>query len=134
VQGDSAAAGGGPGGPGGPNAIGRAPRMSKFTAKVKSGGRSVSFVLRSDQNCTGSLGGKTVKAYAAAKKRRVSLGSVRFKLTAGKSKTVVMKLSRKGRKLLARRHSLRVKFTITLTGSSKSTSGRTLTLRMPRAK
>jgi hypothetical protein len=75
-----------------------------------------------------------VKAYAAAKKRRVSLGSVRFKLTAGKSKTVVLKLSRKGRKLLARRHSLRVKFAITLTGASKSTSSRTLTLRLPRAK
>src|SRR6185369_6130543 len=105
------------GGPSGPNTTARAPRMSKFTAKVKSGGRSVSFVLRSDQNCTGVVSGKTVKAYAAAKKRRVSLGSVRFKLTAGKSKTVVLKLSRKARTLLSRRHSLRVKFTVTLTAS-----------------
>jgi uncharacterized delta-60 repeat protein len=140
LQGDSAAAGGGPGGPGapgapgGPNVVGRGPRMSKFSARVKSGGRSVSFVLRSDQNCTGSISGSTVKAYAAAKKRRVSIGSVRFKLTAGKSKTVVLKLSKKSRRLLARRHSLRVKFTIALTGSSKSTSSRTLTLRLPRAK
>ena len=135
LQGDTSGGGpagpGGPGGPSGPNTAGRAPRMSKFTAKVKSGGRSVSFVLRSDENCTGVVSGKTVKAYAAAKKRRVSLGSVRFKLTAGKSKTVVLKLSRKARKLLGRRHSLRVQFTVTLTNSAKQrgVSRRTLTLR-----
>jgi uncharacterized delta-60 repeat protein len=132
LQGDPS--GGGPAGPGGstgPNASGRAPRMSKFTAKVKKGGRSVSFVLRSDQNSTGVVSGKTVKAYAAAKKRRVSLGSVRFKLTAGKSKTVVLKLSRKARKLLGHRHSLRVQFTVTLTNSAKQrgVTRRTLTLR-----
>jgi uncharacterized delta-60 repeat protein len=131
VQGDTAAQGGGPGGPSGPNTAGRAPRMSKFTAKVKKGGRSVSFVLRSDQDSTGVLSGKTVKAYAAAKKRRVSVGSVRFKLTAGKSKTVVLKLSRKARQLLGRRHSLRVQFTVTLTNSARQrgVSRRTLTLR-----
>ena len=131
VQGDPAAQGGGPGGPNGPNTTGRAPRMRKFSAKVKKGGRSVSFVLRSDQNSTGLLSGKTAKAYAAAKKRRVSLGSVRFKLTAGKSKTVVLKLSRKARTLLARRHSLRVQFTIALTNSAKQrgVSRRTVTLR-----
>ena len=132
LQGDtSGGAPAGPGGPSGPNTAGRVPRMSKFRAKVKSGGRSVSFVLRSDQNSTGLLTGKTVKAYAAARKRRVSLGSVRFKLTAGKSKTVVLKLSRKARKLLGRRHSLRVQFTVTLTNSAKQrgVSRRTLTLR-----
>ena len=129
LQGD--AAGGGPGGPNGPNTTGRAPRMRKFTVKVKKGGRSVSFVLRSDQNSTGLLSGQTARAYAAAKKRRVSLGSVRFKLTAGKSKTVVLKLSRKARTLLARRHSLRVQFTIALTNSAKQrgVSRRTVTLR-----
>ncbi len=106
--------------------------MSKFTAKVKSGGRSVSFVLRSDQNCRGVVSGRTVKAYAAAKKRRVSLGSVCFKLTAGESKkTVVLKLSRKARKLLGGRHSLRAQFTVTLTNSGKQrhVSRRMLTLR-----
>jgi hypothetical protein len=130
VQGDTAAQGGGPGGSG-PNTVGRAPRMSKFTAKVKKGGRSVSFVLRSDQNSTGAVSGKTVKAYAAAKKRKVSVGSVRFKLSANKSKTVVLKLSRKARKLLSRRHSLRVQFTVTLTNSAKQrgVTRRTLTLR-----
>jgi uncharacterized delta-60 repeat protein len=131
VQGDTAAQGGGPGGPSGPNSAGRAPRMRKFSAKVKSGGRSVSFVLRSDQNCTGVVSGKTVKAYAAAKKRKVSVGSVRFKLTANRSKTVVLKLSRKARKLLGSRHSLRVQFTVTLTNAAKQrgVSRRTLTLR-----
>jgi uncharacterized delta-60 repeat protein len=130
VQGDTAAQGGGPGGSG-PNTVGRAPRMSKFTATVKKGGRSVSFVLRSDQNSTGVVSGKTVKAYAAAKKRKVSVGSVRFKLSANKSKTVVLKLSRKARKLLSRRHSLRVQFTVTLTNSAKQrgVTRRTLTLR-----
>jgi uncharacterized delta-60 repeat protein len=132
LQGDTS--GGGPAAPGGssgPNTAGRAPRMSKFTAKFKSGGRSVRFVLRSDQNCKGLLSGRTVKAYAAARKRRVSLGSIRFKLTARKSKTVVLKLSRKARKLLGRRHSLRVQFTVTLTNSGKQRhiSRRTLTLR-----
>jgi uncharacterized delta-60 repeat protein len=131
LQGDTS--GGGPAtGPSGPNNVGRAPRMSKFRAKVKSGGRSVSFVLRSDQSCKGVLTGRTVKAYAAAKKRRVSLGSIRFKLTAGKSKTVVLTLSRKARKLLGGRHSLRAQFTVTLTNSGKQrrVSRRTLTLRL----
>ncbi|HXD59593.1 MAG TPA: hypothetical protein VN606_16830 [Thermoleophilaceae bacterium] len=136
VQGDSAAAGGGPGGPGAPNATGRAPRMRKFTAKLKKGGRSVSFVLRSDQNSTGVVSGKTLRAYAAAKRHRVSLGSVRFKLTANRSKTVVLRLSRKARKLLGSRHSLRVRFTVTLTNPAKQrgVSRRTLTLRTARHK
>jgi uncharacterized delta-60 repeat protein len=111
---------------------GRAPRVSSFTARVRSSGRSVSFVLRSDQTCRGVVSGRTVHAYAAARRQRVSLGSVRFRLTAGRSRTVVLTLSRTARNLLARRHSLQVQFTITLTNSAQQrrVSRRTVTLRV----
>jgi endoglucanase len=102
---------------------GLAPRLAGFSAKVKNGGKSVSFVLRSDQNSTGVLSGRTVK--------RVSLGSAHFKLTARKPKAVVLRLSKAARKLLARRHTLRVQITVALTNSAKrrAVSHRTLTLR-----
>jgi hypothetical protein len=78
------------------------------------------------------LSGKTVQSFTAAKRpRRVSLGSVRFKLAAGKPKKVVLKLSRASRELLAQRHKLRVQITVTLTSAAKqrTVSHRTLTLR-----
>jgi hypothetical protein len=114
-----------------------APKLASFSATVKVGGGSVGFTLRSSENSTGTLTGQTATAFAttAAKHRRqkVSLGTVHFKLSAGKSKTVVLKLSKASRGLLAKRHSLKVQITVTLTNSAKrrSVSHRTLTLKTP---
>ena len=111
---------------------GAGPRLRGFRAKLASGSKKLTFTLSSDQSSSGVLSGRTVRSYAAkVRKRRVSLGSVRFKLTAGKSKKVVLKLSRTSRKLLGRQRKLRVQVTITLTspGKPRAVSHRTLTLR-----
>ena len=75
-----------------------APTLETLQGTVNAGGGSVSFTLRSNENSTGTLTGQTVSAFAttAAKHRRhkVSLGTVHFKLSAGKSKKVALKLSK----------------------------------------
>ena len=60
---------------------------------------------------------------------------MRFSLKAGKTKTVVLTLSRASHKLLAARHRLRVQITVTLTGPTvrQTVIRRTLTLKAPRA-
>jgi hypothetical protein len=123
--------------PPGPKKPPPAPRLETFKATVKTGGGSVGFTLRSSENSTGTLTGQTVSAFAttAAKHRRQkrSLGTVHFKLSAGKAKKVTLKLSKASHGLLAKRHSLKVRITITLTNSAKrrSVSHRTLTLKLP---
>jgi len=103
---------------------------------VRSGGSSVGFTLRSPENCTGTLSGQTVNAYAAGvrKHHRVSLGTVHFALKAGKAKTVVLSLSKASRKLLVSKHTLRVRITITLIspGHERTVIARMLTLKAPR--
>jgi endoglucanase len=104
---------------------------------VRTGGATVGFTLSSPESCTGTLTGQTVSTYAVTavkhKRRHVSLGSVRFALKAGKAKTVVLALSKASRKLLAGKHTLKVRVTITLTsaGHRKTVIARTLTLRTP---
>ncbi|HEY6526545.1 MAG TPA: hypothetical protein VIY10_22355, partial [Solirubrobacteraceae bacterium] len=108
--------------------------LRSFSAAVQPGGSAVKFRLRSAQKCTGTITGQTVNTYAAAtvkhKTRKVSLGSVKFSLKAGKSKTVVLKLSKASRKLLAAKRSLKVQITITLTsaGHRRTVLHRTTTL------
>jgi endoglucanase len=95
--------------------------LRSFRAAVQRGGSAVKFRLRSAQKCRGTLTGQTVNTYAVTavkhKARKVSLGSVKFSLKAGKSKTVVLKLSKASKKLLAAKRSLKVKITITLTSA-----------------
>jgi hypothetical protein len=104
---------------------------------VRVGGASVAFTLRSPENCSGTLTGQTLNTYAVTtvkhKRRHVSLGSVHFALKAGKAKTVVLTLSKTSRKLLAAKHALKVRITITLTsaGHRKTVIVRTLTLKRP---
>ena len=109
--------------------------LKAFSARVQSGGSAVGFVLRSAQNCTGTLTGQTVDAYISTKRTRhkVSLGTVHFTLKAGKSKTVVLKLSKASHKLLAAKSSLKVQITITLTSAqnSRTVTHRTITLKAP---
>jgi uncharacterized protein (DUF1778 family) len=94
--------------------------------------------LRSPQRCSGRITGQTVNNFAVTavkrKARKVSLGSVRFSLRAGKSKTVVLTLSKTSRTLLAAKRSLRVRFTITLNsaGHRRTVLHRTMTLRVTR--
>jgi endoglucanase len=115
---------------------GKGPALRGFKAKLGRGGKTLSVVLRADQDSAGVLSGRTVKAFAAKQRhRRVSLGSVRFKLKAGKAKRVVLKLSKRSRKLLTRRHTLKVQITVALTNSAKqrAVTRRTLALRLRRA-
>jgi endoglucanase len=115
-------------------------RLSVFKASVKSGGSRVAFTLRAAQSCTGTLTGQTVNRYAQSaakvKRRKISLGSVRFSLKGGKAKTVVLKLSKPSRKLLAARHRLKVQITITLSGATtrRTVIRRTITLKVPRTR
>jgi endoglucanase len=114
-----------------------APGLQRFSTTVKPDGTAVRFLLRSSQDCAGVLSGQTVSSFAitTAKRRRhrVSMGTIHFKLTAGRSKTVVLKLSKASRRLLSRQHKLKVQITITLTNSAKrrAVSHRTVTLKTP---
>jgi hypothetical protein len=104
---------------------------------VKSSGHSLGVTLRSAQNCAGVLTGQTVSSYAVASAKRkrhpVSLGTVHFALTAGKTKTVVLTLSKASRRLLAAKHSLKIQLTITLTSAGHQTTvvHRTVALKLP---
>jgi endoglucanase len=108
--------------------------LRSFSATVESGNSAVKFRLRSEQKCTGTITGQTVNAYAVTsvkhKARKVSLGSATFSLKANKAKTVVLKLSKTSRKLLAAKHSLKVQITITLSsaGHRRTVLHRTTTL------
>jgi hypothetical protein len=119
----------------GPGTTQTAPRLRGYSAHVRSDG-SASFVVRSDQASSGLIGAKTVGSYALAgkhRRRHVVLGSVGFRLVAGTSKTVVLKLTTSARKLLARQHTLQAQITITLTNVAhrRSISRRTLKLKAP---
>jgi hypothetical protein len=108
--------------------------LRSFSAAVQSGGSAVRFRLLSAQKCTGTIIGQTVNTYVVTatrhKARKVSLGSVMFSLEAGKSKTVILKLSKASKKLLAAKRSLKVQITITLTsaGHRRTVLHRTTTL------
>lgn len=114
-----------------------APGLRHFSARVTARGTAVRISLRSNQNSSGVLSGQTVGSFATTAatphRRRVSVGSVRFKLAAGTSKTVVLMLSRTSRTLLSRRHTLKVQFTIALTNPARrrAVSHRTLTWKAP---
>lgn len=114
--------------------------LKTLTGAVKPGGSSVAFKLLSPVSCTGTLTGQTVSTYAVTsakrKRQRVSLGSVHFALVAGKSKTVVLTLSKASRKLLAAKHALKVQIAVTLTsaGYQVTVVHRTLTLKTPARK
>lgn len=123
-----------------PTQTGKPPaKLKAFSASVKAGGARVAFTLKAAQSCTGRLTGQTVSSFAVtaakAKRHKVSLGSVRFSLKAGKAKTVVLKLSKASHKLLTSHHRLKVRITITLTSATtrRTVIKRTITLTQPRA-
>jgi hypothetical protein len=101
------------------------PKLRSFGARLNADASAFRFTVRANQNSMCLISART---------GHVSLGSVHFKLKAGKSKTVGLKLSKASRKLLARTHKLRVQITITLTNSGhrRSVAHRTITLSGPR--
>jgi endoglucanase len=113
------------------------PRLRRFGAQVQPGGTVVSFTLQASQSSTVTLSGQTVNSFATTAapqgRRRVPLGSVRFQLAAGTSKTVALTLSQASRKLLSRQHKLKVQVTITLTnaGRRRAVSRHALALTLP---
>lgn len=87
------------------------PRLLSFAARLHRNRRVVSFVLRASETCSVTLSAKTTYRYAGTtatarstrvRRARVALGSVRFRLSAKKRKTITLTLSRAGRRLLAR--------------------------------
>jgi len=105
--------------------------LAQLVAHHTSGGCNL---MPGDLFGTGTISGQTVNTYAMTtvkhKARKVSLGSVKFSLKAGKSKTVVLKLRKASKKLLAAKRSLKVRITITLTsaGHRRTVVHRTTTL------
>lgn len=112
-------------------------RLTSFRARVKPGGAKVGFELRSAQSCSGTLSGQTADSFAASsagpKRHKVSLGTVHFKLTAGKSKSVVLGLSKPSKQLLVAKHSLKARFTVTLNSpaNTRTVLRRSATLTLP---
>jgi hypothetical protein len=111
--------------------------LRSFKVHVRADGSAVSFVLGSTLACKGTVTAKTLGKFAAiaskTHRRQVSLGTVRFSLAAGKPKIVVLKLSKASRRLLLRKHSLKVQITVTLSSlpNPLSVSHRTVTLTLP---
>jgi hypothetical protein len=78
--------------------------------------------------CKGSIALRTAaRVTAAAKKKRLLLGSARFTIASAKTKNVKVKLTRRARKLVARKRSIR---TIATVKSSSAGQTKTLTRRV----
>lgn len=111
--------------------------LTRFRAKVRSGGTAVAFTLAVAESCKGVVIGRSAKPYARSGhgRRPVPLGTAHFQISAGKSKTVVLRLSKPSRQLLASKGSLRARFTLKLTNARNAPTvlRRLATLRMPRA-
>jgi hypothetical protein len=100
----------------------------------------VKIKLRCTENsrCIGAVTLTTAKAVTARRKaRKLRLASKRFNIPGGRVSTVTVRLSRKGRRLLARKHAFKVVVRVTgkdTAGNAGHTVTRTLTLKRPRAK
>ncbi|MCW2981206.1 MAG: sle [Solirubrobacterales bacterium] len=94
--------------------------LTAFHVKVAAGGAAIDFQLGAAESCQGTLKGETAKGFLAGSKghkpRKVSLGGVNFRLVAGKTRSVILRLTAASRQLLATRHSLATHFTLTLSG------------------
>jgi hypothetical protein len=150
-------AGGGGGGSGpGPSGGGPAPGGSGTPAGGPSGGAVFpgvkllggTFVVKKGAvklkvTCPPSASGQcmgidtmtTIKAFAVAvrRKHKVTLGSARFSIPSGQTRTLTIKLGRKGRTLLAKLHKLRVLDRVTAHDASGQTkvTQTTITIKLP---
>jgi streptogramin lyase len=111
-------------------------KLHTFRLSGKSVTISIPCPSGQSTRCTGTIVLRTAKAVSAKKrhKTKLKLGSARFSIASGKTGHVKVKLSSKARKLV-RRHSLKVKATITATASGqKKVTHATLTLKPPKRK
>jgi hypothetical protein len=88
------------------------------TIDLGGGGKSFRVPVRCNgpDACSGALRADTVKAFAAARRKRVALGRARFTVRAGATRKVAVRLTKKGRRLLARKRRLAVRLTLTMSG------------------
>jgi hypothetical protein len=113
---------------------------ASFGSSINVVGGRAKFRLRSPENSTGTLSGKSSQPVAASvaakKKKRISIGKVNFTLTAGVPKTVSLKLSKVARRVLAKKGKLKVRITITArdAAGNPKVSGKTVTLKVKRKK
>jgi Ca2+-binding RTX toxin-like protein len=119
---------------------------SVCSVRTKSVTMSKRGVARVRLTCLASVKGtvtlRTTGAYKAVKKsaktkKKVKLGSKKFSLKAGRSKTVKVKLSKKGRQLVQRNRKLRVRATISAKRTSKAKAtkrAKNLTIKAPKKK
>jgi Ca2+-binding RTX toxin-like protein len=85
----------------------------------------------------GTLTLESAGALKSKKAHKVRLGRKSFSIAGGKSKTVKIKLSKKGRRAVLRRKSLKARAVVRVRGKAKATSSkttRTLTIKAPRKK
>ncbi len=134
--------GGGGGGGTPPPVVDTTKPVFRFLQRVLTVDRRgrVKIKLRCTENtrCIGTLALTTAKPVIARKRKakRLRLGSAHFNVAGNKTSTITLKLSRRARKLLARKHSLRLVETV----SGRDTAGnaakakRTVTVRKPRPK
>jgi hypothetical protein len=96
----------------------------------KAGRHGVTFrlVCPAAGKCAGTAALSASVRSGKARARRVRLGAASFSLSPGQARTLTVRLSRAGRKLLARRHHLRVTLTVTVRGAKQPSIRRTLTL------
>jgi len=81
--------------------------------------------------CTGRVDFQSASAFRAQRRRRVKLGSASFNVPGGRSQVLRVRLSRRGRALLKRRPSLRVRARASVQGQAgnRGSFTRTFTLR-----
>lgn len=122
-------AGGGGGGGGGSTSAFAGVGFASKTARVDRHGRA--SVAMSCPASSGGCSGKVTLTAAGKNASATKLGSAPFKIAAGKTAKVKVKLSKTARKLLARRHKVKARVRVDSSdaaGHHKTTSG-TVTLR-----
>jgi hypothetical protein len=100
--------------------------LGRRSAQVRRGRALVDLVCGRSAACRGALS-LLGNGGAAAKRKRVVLGSARFKIGSGQKLTAKVKLSKRGRALVRRRKSTKVTLRVAL--KNKRSSSRVITLR-----
>jgi hypothetical protein len=102
-----------------------------LSGRPKGGPHGVTFRLVcpvAGARCAGTAALSAAVRAGKARTRRVGLGSAAFSLSPGQARTLTVRLTRTGRKLLAKKHHLLVTLTVTLRGAEQAPIRRTLTL------
>jgi trimeric autotransporter adhesin len=130
---------GGPGGGGGqPGGAAAAKTGLKILGKsitaTSSGKVKITLQCTGAGPCDGKATLETVGAFASAKKKRLKLASKKFSIKGGAKKKVTLKLSRKGKRLLARKRKLRVRLRVSAKDATGASAKASKKLTLKRAK